>query len=196
MVGPEAFTEVKYLRRTASCGALDDVAGPPPTFARRSAATRAVAATATGSRAPRWCVVAMGSALGHGSDVVDELRDEGVPSGCSAITCSGPGPHDEVRERLRRTPHVVVVERAVAVGSGSILGQDVRLSARRDPVHDVVRGSVAGRSRGEVSRAWSTTSAGRLRRDALHFLDLDWIVASRARPWTHASSHRGNGAER
>ena len=68
-------------------------------------------------------VVALGSVLGTAADVVDELREEGIPVGTLGITCFRPWPYDEVREALAGASQVVVINRAVSVGSGSILAR-------------------------------------------------------------------------
>ena len=94
-------------------------------------------------------------------------------SGALGVTCYRPWPVDEVREALRGVPRVIVVNRAVAVGAGSILGQDVRLSAPPAGPRSTTSssGSVADRSRATASRGWcSTSSPGRLGHDALTLL--------------------------
>ena len=53
-------------------------------------------------------VVALGSVLGT-RDVVDDLRDEGIPAGTLGVTCFRPWPLDEVREALAGAPEVVVL---------------------------------------------------------------------------------------
>ena len=120
-------------------------------------------------------VVALGSVLGSLADVVDELRDEGVSVGALGVTCYRPWPVDEVRRALRGVPRVIVLNRAVAVGSGSILGQDVRLSAPRwTTIHDVVLG-LGGRpvTRDVLKRLVLDVVARRLGSEALTFYDLD-----------------------
>ena len=143
MVGPEAFTEVKYLMRAQQLRALDEI----PRIAdgvrgRRSAASSGGLVRPYRTDDAEVVVVAMGSVLGSLADVVDELRDEGVAVGALGVTCYRPWPLDEVRAGTAPAlERVVVLNRAFAVGSGSILGQDVRLaSAPADPVHDVVAG--------------------------------------------------------
>jgi pyruvate ferredoxin oxidoreductase alpha subunit len=141
MVGPEAFTEVRYLMAHRQLRALDVVSEVGNDFAaafgRDSGGLLRPYRTADAD----VVVVALGSVLGSLADVVDELRDEGVAVGALGVTCYRPWPLDEVRHALRGVSRLIVVNRAFAVGSGSILGQDVRLSAHRwTTVHDVVLG--------------------------------------------------------
>ena len=58
-------------------------------------------------------VVALGSVLGTIEDVVDSMRDAGVPVGVLGITCFRPWPGAEVRAALAHARRVVVVEKPV-----------------------------------------------------------------------------------
>ena len=87
-------------------------------------------------------VVALGSVLGTIKDTVDELRDEGFGSACSRTDLFRPFPADEVRAALAGAEHVVVLERAFAVGIGGIVSADVRPALAGIPrtVNTVVAG--------------------------------------------------------
>jgi pyruvate ferredoxin oxidoreductase alpha subunit len=175
MVGPEAFTEVKYLMAHRQLRALDAVAAVGREFS-------AVFGRSSGGLLHRYrvegaevVVVAMGSVLGSLADVVDDLRDEGIRVGALGVTCFRPWPFDDVRTALGDVPRVVVVNRAISVGSGSILGQDVRLTVLGGTtVHDVVLG-LGGRpvTRDTLRRLVRDALAGRLESDELTFADLD-----------------------
>jgi pyruvate ferredoxin oxidoreductase alpha subunit len=181
MVGPDAFTEVKYLAAHQQLRALEVV---------REVADRFHAAFGRDSGGllhpyrtedAEVVLVAMGSALGSAADVVDTLRDEGVPVGVLGITCYRPWPYHEVREALRGIPRVVVLNRAISVGAGSVLGADVRLSAPDGTaVHDVVLG-LGGRpvTRPGLRQLFLDARDGVLPDVGLHFADLDHEVAAR-----------------
>jgi pyruvate ferredoxin oxidoreductase alpha subunit len=199
MVGPEAFTEVKFLEAHRQLRALDTVKEVADRF-------RAVSGRHSGGLTSSYrledadlVVVALGSVLGTAADVVDELRDEGVPVGTLGITCFRPWPFDEVREALAHASQVVVVNRALSVGSGSILGQDVRLSLAGEAtmVHDVVLG-LGGRpvTRHVLRRLVEDVRAGRISDHALTFADLDASTVSRelAREVAGAEVHVVDGA--
>ena len=66
-------------------------------------------------------VVALGSTLGTVKDTVDELRADGMKIGVLGITSFRPFPLDAVREALGAARHVVVLERALAPGTGGIV---------------------------------------------------------------------------
>jgi pyruvate ferredoxin oxidoreductase alpha subunit len=175
MVGPEAFTEVKYLMAHRQLRALDEVCAVAREFESAFGRTSGGLLQPYRTDGAELVVVALGSVLGSLADVVDELRDEGLAVGALGICCYRPWPFDEVRDALRGVADAVVVNRAVAVGSGSILGQDVRLSAPLGTaVHDVVLG-LGGRpvTRDVLRRLVLDVVAGRVGSDSLTFFDLD-----------------------
>ncbi len=142
MVGPEAFTEVRYLAQLRMRRALEVI----PELAERNADAwhrpptglihpyRSIDAT--------LIVVAMGSVLGTIKDVVDDLRATGVNIGALGISCFRPFPVNEVREQLRSATRVVVVEKAFSIGNGGVLSTDIAMALRdrRVTVHTVVAG--------------------------------------------------------
>src|SRR3954471_21599872 len=81
MVGPDAFTEVKYLAAHQQLQALDAVAEVAGEF--RAAFGRDSGGLLRPYRieGAEVVLVAMGSALGSAADVVDVLRDEGIAAG-------------------------------------------------------------------------------------------------------------------
>jgi pyruvate ferredoxin oxidoreductase alpha subunit len=176
MVGPEAFTEVKYLMALEQLRALDEIPLIQEAF-------ETVVGRSSGGLVREYrmedadvAVVAMGSVLGSLEDVVDDLRQQGVRIGVVGVKCFRPWPLDEVRVALRGVDQVVVVNRAIAVGSGSILGQDVRLTlAGSDTrVYDVVAG-LGGRpvTRIGLRALLDDLLDGRLVPDRLLFVDVD-----------------------
>jgi pyruvate ferredoxin oxidoreductase alpha subunit len=180
MVGPGQFTEVKYLMARRQLAALDDVVAVATGF--RSAFGRGSGGLLQPYRTEdaEVVLVAMGSVLGTAAEVVDGLRDEGIAAGVLGITCYRPWPHDELRRALRDIPRVIVVNRAIAVGAGSILGGDVRLTAPPSTeVLDVVMG-LGGRpvTRAGLRQLVLDVLHGRLETGALHFVDLDETVAA------------------
>jgi pyruvate ferredoxin oxidoreductase alpha subunit len=181
MVGPEAFTEVKYLEARRQLRALD--AAQEVARAFREVVGRGSGGLTSSYRLEDADVVlvGLGSLLGTAADVVDELRDEGLAVGTLGITCFRPWPWDEVCEALSGASRAVVLNRAVSVGAGSVLGSEVRLTVARDPVvvHDVVAG-LGGRAvtRDLVRRLLVDAAEGRLSDHELTFADLDVDLAA------------------
>jgi pyruvate ferredoxin oxidoreductase alpha subunit len=175
MVGPGAFTEVKYLMAQRQLRALDAVREVAADFRAAFGRDSGGLVRAHRTDGAELVVVAMGSALGSAADVVDELRAEGVAVGLLGISCYRPWPYDEVRAALDGIPRVAVVNRAISVGAGSVLGRDVRLSLPPSTaVHDVVMG-LGGRpvTRAGLRSLVTDVLAGAVPEQALHFADLD-----------------------
>ncbi len=199
MVGPEAFTEVRYLMHAKQLEALDLIPSIASEF--ESGFGRPSGGLVRGYRTEdaETVVVALGSVLGTIEEVVDELRERGVRIGALAIKCFRPWPSQEIRAALRDVERVIVLEKAFAVGAGGIVGQNVRLaldegSAR---IHDVIAG-LGGRpiTRRSLRTLFDDVLAGRLEPRLLHFLDLEGDVVERelerlregGRPGPHAEN--------
>lgn len=182
MVGPEAFTEVKYLMHAKQVQALDEIPRLAAEFEEQFG--RASGGLVRGYRLDdaETVVVGLGSMLGTLEVVADELRDAGERVGVLGITCFRPWPKDEVRSALRDAQRVVVVEKAFAVGAGGIVGQNVRLALQGLPVevYDVVAG-LGGRpvTVASVRRLLDDVLARRLDPLRMHFLDLDTELVER-----------------
>ena len=198
MVGPEAFTEVKYLMAHRQLRALDVVTEVANDFAAGFGRESGGLLRPYRISDADVVVVALGSVLGSLCDVVDELRDEGLKVGALGVTCYRPWPLDEVRRALRSVPRVIVLNRAFAVGSGSILGQDVRLSAPRwTTVHDIVLG-LGGRpvTHDILKRLVLDVVAREVGSQTLTFYDLDHdrVTTELARELADASSSGGGAS--
>ena len=174
MVGPEAFTEVKYLMHAKQMQALDAIpriAGEfEAAFERPSGGLLRTYRTEDAETV----VLALGSVIGTIEDVVDELRDRGERVGVVGLKCFRPYPLDEVRQALGHAKRVVVLEKAFAVGAGGIVGQNVRLALSGLParVYDVVAG-LGGRPITKASLHAMLAEAIQDRLGLLSFMDLD-----------------------
>jgi len=126
MVGPEAFTEVRYLAHRRHLRALEvipRVAGEvADAFGRESGGLVRPYRLDDADTA----IVAMGSVLGTLKDVVDERRGHGERVGVLGITAFRPFPFAEVRRALRGVRRVVVLERTLSVGVGGVVTDHVR----------------------------------------------------------------------
>ena len=182
MVGPEAFTEVRYLAHAKQMQALDLVPEIAAEFAAAFGRPSGGLLRRYRTEGAKTVVVALGSVLGTIEDVVDELRDDGVPIGALGITCFRPFPLEEIRAALADADRVVVVERAFAVGVGGIVGQNVRLALAGVPpvVYDVVAG-LGGRpvTRRALRALVDDVHEGWIEPNRLHFLDLDTQLVER-----------------
>lgn len=176
LVGPEAFTEVKYLMHAKQVQALDEIPAIAADFEEMFGRAGGGLLTTYRTEDAETIVVTLGSVLGSVEEVVDSMRDEGVRIGALGITCFRPWPIADVRDALAGASRVIVVERAFAVGAGGIVGQNVRLSLGHLPVsvYDVVAG-LGGRpvTRSSLRGLFDDALADRMDSSELHFLDLD-----------------------
>jgi pyruvate ferredoxin oxidoreductase alpha subunit len=196
MVGPEAFTEVRYLAHARQMQALERI----PRLAEEF---RALFGREAGGLVRPYCtddaetiVVALGSVLGTLKDVVDEMRADGARIGVLGINTFRPFPLDAVREALQPARRIVVVEKNLAVGIGGIVASNVKtaLGANSRRVTTVIAG-LGGRAitKAGLHRMLRDAVADRL--DALHFMDLDWGLVNRQLERERASRRTGPAAE-
>jgi len=180
MVGPEAFTEVRYLAHRRQLDALE-------TIPRVAAEFAAVFGRDSGGLVRPYrldgaetVVIALGSVFGTLQDVVDLERDAGVSVGLLGVTSFRPFPYDAVREALAGAKRVVVLERALALGVGGIVATDVRsaLVGAEIDQRTVIAG-LGGRPITVSSLRGMVTSAVAGELEPLTFLDLDTAVVAR-----------------
>jgi pyruvate ferredoxin oxidoreductase alpha subunit len=192
MVGPEAFTEVRYLAHVKQMQALDLIPGWAEQF--RRAFGRDSGGLMHGYRMEDadTVVVALGSVLGTIKDTVDALREQGHRIGVLGITCFRPWPTAAIRAALAGARKVVVVEKAFGVGLGGIVSANVRTSyaGSLDDVYTVIAG-LGGRpiTRESLARVLVEGAAGKL--PALTFLDLNQAAVDRA--LAREREHRRSG---
>ena len=175
MVGPEAFTEVRYLAHERMRQALEVIPAVRTGFAAGFGRDSGGLVRPYRTEDAETVVVALGSVLGTLKDAVDELRADGMKIGVLGITTFRPFPADAVRLALgTRTRQVVVLERALAPGSGGIVTGDIRaaLAAWDLRISSVVAG-LGGRAvtRKSLIAMAARAAAGELK--PLTFLDLN-----------------------
>jgi pyruvate ferredoxin oxidoreductase alpha subunit len=76
-------------------------------------------------------IVAMGSVVGTIKDTIDRLEEKGKHVGLLQICSFRPFPRKVVYQMLKDKTNIVVVEKAISLGRGGILGSDVRWSFPR-----------------------------------------------------------------
>lgn len=195
MVGPEAFTEVRYLAHVKQLQALDlipQVAGEfADIFGRDSG----------GLVRPYKCddaetiIVALGSVLGTIKDVVDARREAGEKIGVLGITSFRPFPFDAVADVLSGAKRFISLEKAFGVGMGAIVASHCRagLSQRGEAVrnYEVVAG-LGGRNITAHSLHEMIDAANADALDTLTFLDLDRELVDRE--LARQKDHRRSGS--
>jgi len=182
MVGPEAFTEVRYLAHQTQLKALERI--PALAGELSSALGRPVPGLVTPYKLDdaEIVVIGLGSVLGTLDDTIDELRADGVRVGSLAVNSYRPFPAEALRAALPAGARVVVLERAFSVGVGGIVTQDVRAALAGDnrPITTVVAG-LGGRPVLRASLAGMIGDALADKLEPLTFLDLDASLLGGAR---------------
>ena len=180
MVGPEAFTEVRYLAHVKQMQALELIPGWAAEFRRAFGRNAGGLVHPYAIEDAETVVVALGSVLGTVKDTVDEMRAQGVKIGVLGVTCFRPWPHAAVRSMLGGARRVVVLEKSLAVGVGGIVSTNVRtaLTGRAIPVYDVIAG-LGGRAITKASLARAFALAMNDQLDLTTFLDLERGVVER-----------------
>jgi pyruvate ferredoxin oxidoreductase alpha subunit len=178
MVGPEAFTEVRYLAHQAQLDAVDVVDRVAREFREAFGRDSGGLVRPYRTEDAETVVVALGSVLGTIKDVVDARRERGERTGVLGITSFRPFPYAAVRAALAGARHVVLVEKAFAPGVGGIVAQDLAtaLAGTGTQVRTVVAG-LGGRPVTQASLYTVLDAVGHL--EPLTFLDLDRTVTNR-----------------
>ena len=187
MVGPEAFTEVRYLAHMRQLEALEVIPRVAAEFAQTFGRDSGGLVRPYRTDGAETIVVALGSVFGTLQDVVDGERDEGVSVGLLGVTSFRPFPNDAVRAALAGARRVVVIERALAVGSDGIVAADVRAALVGTGIGQ--RTVVAGLGGRPITTTSLREMLGRAVRDelpAMTFLDLDTALVERELDRLHA----------
>ena len=180
MVGPEAFTEVRYLAHAKQMQALDLIPEIAAEFKQQFGRDSGGLIKCYRLDDADTIVIAMGSVLGTIKDTVDDLRTQGVKVGVLGITSYRPFPIAAIRDATANAKRIVVIEKCFAVGIGGIVSRDVRsaVQSRPQPVYAVVAG-LGGRAitKASVHKLLLDAVADKL--EQLTFLDLDWEIVNR-----------------
>ncbi len=196
MVGPEAFTEVKYLAHVKQIQALDlipELAGELAEVLGRDQDGLVRGYELAGAET---VVVALGSVLGTIEDAIDELRKAGMSVGALSVKAFRPFPLAEVREALADAKRVVVIEKALALGIGGIVSENVRsaLAGLSTTVSTVIAG-LGGRpiTKSALCRLLEQAAGDELQE--LTFLDLNSELVERELERTRSTRRSGPHAE-
>lgn len=142
MVGPEAFTEVRYMAHAKTLLALEKIPQVAKDF------EKVFNRDSGGLVRPYHCdeaetvIIALGSVLGTIKDVVDELRAKGTSIGVLGIIAFRPFPFEAVRDALKNAKRVVVIEKAFSIGIGGIVAENVKdaTSGQKTSIYTVIAG--------------------------------------------------------
>jgi pyruvate ferredoxin oxidoreductase alpha subunit len=198
MVGPDAFTEVRFLAHYKQSLALGLIPEFAREFAQKFGRESGGLLRSYRTEDADLIVVAMGSVCGTIKDTIDEMRDDGLRIGLVTIVSFRPFPVDALRAALAGAKDVVVVEKSIAVGMGGQLAADVGAALRNLPRAPRLHSAVAGLGGRPITRG----ALHQLFRQAMvqpwegtHFLDLNEKVVGREIHRKRKSRRSGPTAE-
>lgn len=196
MVGPEAFTEVRYLAHRKQMQALDLIPQIGTIFKDVFGRESGGLLHSYRTEGADTIFVAMGSVNGTIKEVVDAEREAGKSVGSVSICSFRPFPLEELKSALKGAKRVVVVEKSLAPGLGGVLASNVRMALREVPlpVQTVIAG-LGGRAitmKG-ISEVLHAAENGSL--SDVTFLDLEQAVIDREIARSAEMRHAGPTAE-
>jgi pyruvate ferredoxin oxidoreductase alpha subunit len=180
MVGPEAFSEVRYLAHAKQLQALEKIP-------RIAAEFRQIFGHDAGGLVRPYrlddaevVVIALGSVLGTIKDTVDEMRADGLKLGVLGIVSFRPFPLSAIRDLVKNARRLVVLEKSLAVGIGGIVATDVRMAIDGLPIKvNTVIAGLGGRAITKASLHRVLRQALQDQLEAVHFLDLDFAIVNK-----------------
>jgi len=196
MVGPEAFSEMRYLAHHKQQEALTAIPEVQKEFAD-------VFGRSTGGLVNPYriddaetVVVALGSVNGTVKEVVDAMRAAGSSIGSVGITSFRPFPLEALRDVLGSAKRIVCLEKSLAPGLGGVVASNTRMSLRGQtlPVYTVIAG-LGGRPITRKSLIDILSRALNDELDDITFLDLNWKAVNEQLTKAKETRHSGPIAE-
>jgi len=192
MVGPEAFSEVRYLAHQKQMEALECIPSVAAEFTGIFGRESGGLVRPYRTDDAETIIVALGSVNGTINEVVDQEREAGARIGSVSICSFRPFPLAALCDFLAGAKRVICVEKSLAPGLGGILASNIRMALRghTTPVYTVIAG-LGGREITRKSLADVFERAGRDNLDDITFLDLNWDVVHQQ--LAHAREVRKSG---
>ncbi len=198
MVGPDAFTEVRYLQHYKQTLALRLIPEFAAEFKDRFGRDSGGLLRSYRAEDAELIVVAMGSVNGTIKDTIDEMRADGLSVGLVTLVSFRPFPTKALREKLVGARNVVVIEKSLAVGMGGPLANNVDLALRNVAGAPQVHSVIAGLG----GRPITSASVHRVLRRALvqpwdgsQFLDLNEEIVAKELHYVRKVRRSGPTAE-
>lgn len=192
MVGPEAFTEVRYLAHAKHISALSCIEKSVQLFKERFGRDSGGLLKTYRCEDAAVRILAMGSSVGTIEDAVDELRAEGLKVGVVSLRCFRPFPMQAVREALQGARVAIVLDRAIGAGSGGVVLLDVVNAMRCSEVAiKSVIGGLGGRAITKKSIKDILRAANEGTLSDTTFMDLDEDLVRRQLEREQASRRCG-----
>ncbi|AWE42323.1 MULTISPECIES: pyruvate ferredoxin oxidoreductase [unclassified Actinobaculum] len=196
MVGPEAFTEVKYLGHIKQLEALDRIPEIQSEFQQIFGRDSGGLLHSYRTEDAETIVLCLGSITGTIRDVVDARRERGDKIGVVSLVAFRPFPTAAVHDALDGAKRVLVVEKAFSSGIGGIVAAHVRgaLEGSDIRIYELIAG-LGGR---DVTQPSLNDYFDKAEKDAverLTFLDLQTDIVKRELERQEANRRSGASPE-
>ncbi|MHC1597019.1 MAG: pyruvate synthase subunit PorA [Methermicoccaceae archaeon] len=152
-VGPDMYTEFRYMQELAMDAALPRIKEAAREFER-------IYGRWQGDVVDEYyadsdvLLVAMGSVVGTIKDVVDDLREQGVSVGLLKVRAFRPFPKQEIRDAVKRAKVVAVLDKDVSIGTreGALL-TEIKASLYNTPISVPIVGYILGLGGRDIQKA-------------------------------------------
>ena len=196
MVGPDAFTEVRYLAHEKQKQALSVIEWQAREFQDIFARDSGGLVKSYDAENSEIVFVAMGSVVGTLQALVTELREQGQSIGILSIRSFRPFPVDAIRRFLKGVQQLIVFEKSFAVGMGGVLASEIHMATQGLNLNiNSVIGGLGGRTITVKSlrNIAESARAGTLKQEV--FMDLDKETVSRELKRQESGQTSGSTAE-
>lgn len=179
LVGPDAFTEVRYLDHQKQIRAFDVINEVSQAFKKDFGRDAGGMIRKYYADDAETIIVAMGSVIGTLKDMIDDKRVAGEKIGLVSICSFRPFPSKEVNEALGHAQHIIVLEKSLASGQGGVLAAHVQLAINKSiPVTTLIAG-LGGRPIPKSSLSGFVERIKNEPKGELYFLDLKHNVVEK-----------------
>lgn len=142
MVGPEAFTEVRFLQQRKMAKALGVIERVSKEFNALTGRNSGGLLDCYNCENADVKLIILGSSVGTAKDAIDELKEQGINAGIISLKSFRPFPYEALREAIGDTKKVAIVERAFSFGARGIIYPEVAraLKGKDVAIHTAVCG--------------------------------------------------------
>ena len=197
MVGPDAFTEVRYLAHHKQQEALDIIEQQAQEFGQIFKRDSGGLVKTYFAEDAEIILVAMGSVIGTMQDLVQDLREQGHSVGILSLRSFRPFPAAAICKALSGVKRLIVFEKSFAVGMGGILASEIHMAIQHIQditIHSVI-GGLGGRTITKKSLSNIIEQAEKGELDSEVFMDLDNETVARELARQQEETSSGSIAE-
>jgi pyruvate ferredoxin oxidoreductase alpha subunit len=144
MVGPDAYMETRYFIEKTMRASLQVISDVATDFHNQFGRFQGGLIDTYKVEDASLVLVAMGSIIGTIKDIVDELRAKGQKVGVLKVRSYRPFPKDEIYKALNHVKEIAVVEKAVSLGYGGILVNEIKSVFYGKPKTPKINGFILG----------------------------------------------------